>query len=128
MFCCVRAAKIHLQGQLVIDRDRPEPLALQIAGQLKQFIEDGHVPGGTRLPSTRLLAAELGVSRNTVLTAYEELAAHGCVQSRRGSGVYPVVPPILSGCDLTAVLREAQYPARALAIRDQNGNPLVICY
>ncbi len=124
----MRAAKIQLQGQLTILRDRPEPLSLQIASQLQEAIEEGRVAQGTRLPSTRRLAAELGVSRNTVLTAYEEPTARGFVRSRPGAGIYAVVPPILSGFDLRAVLREAQYPSRTLAIQDEDGNPVVISY
>ena len=52
-----------------------EPLSLQIVRQLQEAIETGSVAGGTQLPSTRLLARTLGVSRNTLLTAYDELAA-----------------------------------------------------
>ncbi|WP_029684521.1 PLP-dependent aminotransferase family protein [Tatumella saanichensis] len=53
---------------------------------LQQAIIDGVFPPETRLPSTRDLAKELGVSRNTVLNAYDSLLAEGYVTSRTGSG------------------------------------------
>lgn len=122
------AVKIQLKGQFAIDHDRAEPLSLQIVRQLQEAIEAGRVARGTRLPSTRSLARTLGVSRNTVLTAYEELAARGFVRSRRGAGVYVFVPATVSGFDLRSVMRDAQYPSRTLALRDADGNPLYISY
>ena len=119
-------AKIQLKGQFVIGRDRAEPLSLQIVRQLQDAIESGRVARGTQLPSTRLLARTLGVSRNTVLTAYDELAARGFVRSRRGAGMYVFVPPTVAGFDVRSVMRDAQYPSRTIALRDQDGNPLSI--
>ena len=121
-------AKIQLKGQFAIDRDRVEPLSLQIVRQLQEAIEAGRVARGTRLPSTRSLARTLGVSRNTVLTAYEELAARGFVRSRRGAGIYVFAPATVLGFDLRSVMRDAQYPSRTIALRDEDGNPLYICY
>jgi GntR family transcriptional regulator / MocR family aminotransferase len=117
-----------LKGQFALDRYRAEPLSLQIVRQVQEAIEAGRVARGTRLPSTRLLARTLGVSRNTVLTAYEELAARGFVRGRRGSGVYVFVPTAVSGFSLRSVMRDAQYPSRTTAFRDQDGNPIYISY
>jgi DNA-binding transcriptional regulator YhcF (GntR family) len=124
----MRAAKIQLTGQFAIDRDRGEPLSLQIVRQLQEAIEAGRVGRGTQLPSTRSLARMLGVSRNTVLTAYEELAARGFVRSRPGAAMYASVPAGIQGFDLRRVMRDAQYPSRTLALQDQDGNPLYIGY
>ena len=124
----MRPAKIQLKGQLAIDRDRDEPLWLQIVGQLQEAIEAGRVPRGTRLPSTRSLARTLGVSRNTVLIAYEEMAVRGCVSSRQGAGVYAVVPASIIDLDLRAIMRDAHYPSRTMTFHDQDGNPLYISY
>lgn len=66
------SAKIQLKRQFVIDRSGIEPLSIQIVRQLQEAIEAGRVAQGTRLPSTRSLAHTLGVSRNTVLTAYDD--------------------------------------------------------
>jgi GntR family transcriptional regulator/MocR family aminotransferase len=78
----VPLAKIQLKGQFAIKRDRAQPLSVQIVHQLQEAIESGRVTDGTQLPSTRSLARTLGVSRNTVLTAYDELAARGFIRSR----------------------------------------------
>lgn len=48
----------------------------------------GSLPAGARLPPTRALAGELGVARQTVVLAYERLAAEGYVRARTGSGTY----------------------------------------
>jgi len=63
-------------------------LQAQIAGQLRAAIEEGRLPPGAKLPSTRAAAREFGVSRNVVLAAYEELFAEGYVEGVHGSGTY----------------------------------------
>jgi GntR family transcriptional regulator/MocR family aminotransferase len=75
-------------------------LQAQIREMLVTAILDGHLPGGTALPSTRTLAAELGVARNTVALAYELLVNEGylCTRSRSGHFVNPEMaaqhPPV----------------------------------
>jgi DNA-binding transcriptional regulator YhcF (GntR family) len=101
----VARAKIQLKGQFVISRDRSRPLSLQIVGQLQEAIETDRLVRGTGLPSTGSLARTLGVSRNTVLTAYEELVSRGLLRSRRGAGMYVSVPVGLSGFNLKAIVR-----------------------
>lgn len=55
---------------------------------LRTAIRDGTLGGGARLPATRTLAQELGVSRNTVLYAYDQLATEGlCCPAARGTVV-----------------------------------------
>ncbi len=56
--------------------------------RIRNAIIGGAMPAGYRLPSTRVLSAQLGVARNTVLVAYEQLHSEGYVESRRGSGHY----------------------------------------
>jgi GntR family transcriptional regulator / MocR family aminotransferase len=68
------------------------PLHAQLTRALKAMVASGVVSHGTRLPPTRLLARELGLSRNTVLAAYEQLRAEGFVDGRIGSGSYVSVP------------------------------------
>jgi GntR family transcriptional regulator/MocR family aminotransferase len=63
--------------------------------QVQEAILSGALAPGTRLPSTRALAAELGVARATAVTAYEQLLAEGYLAARRGSGTF--VAPDLSG-------------------------------
>jgi GntR family transcriptional regulator/MocR family aminotransferase len=56
--------------------------------RLRHGILAGSLPAGSRLPPTRALAGELGVARQTVVLAYERLAAEGYVRARTGSGTY----------------------------------------
>lgn len=58
------------------------PLYRRIYLALKTSIRDGRLNSGSRLPSTRALASDLGVSRNSVMLAYEQLAAEGYVVNR----------------------------------------------
>lgn len=60
----------------------------QIVEQVAARIRDGVYPSGFRLPTTRELARELGVHRNTVVRAFEELAQAGLVNTMVGSGTY----------------------------------------
>ncbi|MGF1887509.1 PLP-dependent aminotransferase family protein [Photobacterium profundum] len=58
---------------------------------IQEKIIEGLWPKGGKLPSTRKLAVELHVSRNTVIFAYEQLAAEGYINSKKGSGFYVAV-------------------------------------
>ena len=69
-----------------LDAAAPEPLYRQIYRALREHILSGRLTTGVRLPSTRTLARELGVSRNTVLAAYDQLLAEGYLAGRVGSG------------------------------------------
>src|SRR5262250_1248354 len=73
---------------LVADRADPGPLTSQLAGQLRDAMADGRLATGERLPSTRMLADLLGVSRTVVTGAYAQLFAEGWVEGRHGSGTY----------------------------------------
>jgi GntR family transcriptional regulator/MocR family aminotransferase len=57
-----------------------------LEGALREAIADGRLPAGTSLPSSRSLAIDLGMARNTVVDAYEQLTAEGWLEARRGSG------------------------------------------
>jgi GntR family transcriptional regulator/MocR family aminotransferase len=61
-------------------------LAGQLADGLRDAVRDGRLTSGARLPPTRVLAADLGVSRGVVVTAYEQLVAEGFIVSRQGDG------------------------------------------
>lgn len=69
-------------------------LHAQLTRALKEALVAGRLAQGSRLPATRTLARELGISRNTVLTAYEQLHAEGYLHGRVGSGSYvtPALP------------------------------------
>src|SRR3954466_4801694 len=74
---------------LALARDGSVPLRAQLEGQLREAVGSGRLAGGVRLPSSRTLAAELGVSRGVVVEAYGQLVAEGYLAVRRGAG--PVV-------------------------------------
>lgn len=65
-----------------------EPLFRQIYREVRQTILNGALGAGERLPSTRDLAEQLGISRTVVVLAYEHLLAEGFIAGRGGSGTY----------------------------------------
>lgn len=73
---------------MFIELDGDGPAYQQLTRALKAAILNGSLSAGTRLPPTRSLAQELGMSRITVLSAYDQLRAEGYLQSRVGSGSY----------------------------------------
>ena len=80
-------SRIILPSLLVrIDSRAREGLQQQIYGSIRRAILDGVVGPGTRLPSSRALALDLGVSRTTTLLAIQQLQAEGYLAARRGSG------------------------------------------
>jgi GntR family transcriptional regulator/MocR family aminotransferase len=104
--------------------------------RLRQGILTGTLPSGARLPPTRALAGELGVARQTVVLAYERLAAEGYVRARTGSGTFvsrdlpdaaplPTAPPQTAANALSARgARLAAVPATATA-RDTGSGMLL---
>jgi GntR family transcriptional regulator/MocR family aminotransferase len=70
-----------------MDRGAELPLHEQIERTLRDAIRDGQLAAGATLPSSRGLAAELGVSRGVVTSAYDQLAAEGYLQTRQGAPV-----------------------------------------
>ena len=73
---------------LSLDRRAARPLQRQIYDELRTAVLAGRLSPGARLPSTRTLADDLGVSRNTVTGAFEQLLAEGYLEGRTGSGTY----------------------------------------
>ncbi|MFD3450202.1 PLP-dependent aminotransferase family protein [Microbacteriaceae bacterium 4G12] len=71
-----------------LDYDRKAPLYIQIYHHLKTEIQTGAIGAGTQLPSHRKLAEHLGVSRNTIETAYQQLMAEGYVESKPKKGLF----------------------------------------
>jgi GntR family transcriptional regulator/MocR family aminotransferase len=112
-----------------LDRHCGVSLHQQIYGFLRRAMRSGALPPNSLLPSTRALANRLGVSRNTVLTVYDELAADGLVTSRTGSGTRVLggaSHPTISLPDWQTVLRNSHYPAKVLPIQDPDGNSLYL--
>jgi GntR family transcriptional regulator/MocR family aminotransferase len=71
---------------LFISHESSTPLFRQLETQLREFIWQGVLKPGERLPSTRVLAKQLHVARNTVINTYEQLIAEGFLVTKKGDG------------------------------------------
>lgn len=123
---------------LVLGEPSNQPLTTRLYHALREWIQTGRLVCGQRLPSTRQLAQELGLGRNTLLAAFDQLLAEGFLVTRHGAGTFvadlpfqqasaadiatvqpslPDVPPLLSsrGTALLAFCHSWQerYPAFA---------------
>src|SRR5438045_7200856 len=72
--------------EIMLDHHVSVPLYRQLYERLRGSILSGQLEAGTRLPSTRVLASTLGVSRTTTALAYELLLLEGYIESRVGDG------------------------------------------
>jgi len=93
-----------------LEREGATPLYRQIHRHLRDAILSRALRPGARLPSTRALAARLGVARSCVIAAYDELLVEGCLAGRIGSGTYV-------SSDLPEPLEKARRAPRAAAAR-----------
>jgi len=86
----------------------------QLMRALKHSILLGRLPAGTQLPATRVLAADLGLSRNTVVTAYEMLCAEQLAVSKGGSGTFvaPGMNPPSAAPERIRLPPQTRYAAR----------------
>src|SRR5664280_2657984 len=98
------AATLPESGPRIVTSQRPEmgtsdgpELLIQLGGtrrralleqRLRELIRDGTLAASSRLPSSRALAGDLGVSRRLVVDAYAQLLAEGYLVARRGAGTY----------------------------------------
>ena len=100
-------------------------LQRQVYDFLRRAIVNRDLPPGSNLPSTRWLARQWGVSRNTLVMAYEELALEGLVFAQVGSGTRVRGRARVPGLpDPRVILRESHYPVKAVPLCDPDGNPL----
>jgi GntR family transcriptional regulator/MocR family aminotransferase len=81
----VKWAGLSPELLLALDRTRPEPLRVQLEGALRDAIRSGRLQHGERLPSSREMARELGVSRGLVQDCYVQLQAEGYLSTQVGS-------------------------------------------
>src|SRR5215207_1402976 len=79
---------------LQINQKSRVPVHVQLEEQIKHLILTGRFEVGSRLPSIRALAGFLRINRNTVARVISDLEREGYVESRRGSGVYVIEPPM----------------------------------
>lgn len=107
---------------MFLELDGKGPNYAQLIRAIKAAILGGRMVSGARLPSTRALARELGLSRITVLAAYEQLRAEGYIQSQVGSGSYvnslqtePVLHPPVD----ESIAPPSRYAERARAVQNR---------
>jgi GntR family transcriptional regulator/MocR family aminotransferase len=91
---------------IALDRRRSRALHRQVYDGYRAAIVEGRLRPGQRLPSTRSLAQELGISRMPVVIAFEQLVAEGYLRSQVGAGTF--VSPALSGG--AAAVRRSRAP------------------
>ncbi|MGH8856076.1 MAG: PLP-dependent aminotransferase family protein, partial [Telluria sp.] len=107
----------HLGAAAPLDRAAAAPLFRQLYGRLKDAILHGRLAPGARLPATRELARQLKVSRQTVLAAYEQLAAEGYLRGGVGQGTFvdAALPVARQGQPLEGLLRPLPERGAAMA-------------
>ncbi len=115
--------------RIMLDRSSPEPLHRQLSRQIAEAIRSGEIDVDARLPSTRVIAKLLSVSRNTALLAYDDLVAQDLIRGERGSGMRingSGRPTGIRAVSLRGIIRRAGYPARTVPFTDPDGNPLYL--
>jgi GntR family transcriptional regulator/MocR family aminotransferase len=105
-----RFSSALIPSVIQLDRSSRTPLQRQLSRALRDAIVEGRLKPGTRLPSTRELASELGVSRNCVVNAFHYLTAQGLLEGRSGAGTR-VSPTIRLGSRIPPSTRTR--PARS---------------
>jgi GntR family transcriptional regulator / MocR family aminotransferase len=107
-----------MQLLILLDDTRRETLTEQLVEQIREAIRKGRIARGARLPSSRNLADQLGISRNTVVRAYENLILECYVEARPASGVFVAAEPLPPAAAASAAsitpsrLSTAQPPAQ----------------
>jgi len=73
---------------MVVTLSGSGPLYQQVYRAIREGVLSGRLRAGDRLPVTRMLARDLGISRNVVLISYEQLIAEGYAEARVGAGTF----------------------------------------
>src|SRR3954469_12701527 len=93
-FAVTRVDQFAPELLVSVERGANGSLRAQIEHELRHAVRSGRLHAGTTLPSTRVLARQLGVARGVVVEAYAQLAAEGYLKTRQGAAtrVAPVAP------------------------------------
>jgi GntR family transcriptional regulator/MocR family aminotransferase len=94
-------------------------LGRSLEDALRTAARDGRLPPGTRLPSSRALAADLGIARNTVADAYGQLAAEGWLTARAGAGTWVTGSRGATGAPEPAGTAEAPSGVTGMRVTDR---------
>jgi GntR family transcriptional regulator/MocR family aminotransferase len=117
----VSSSVVTAQNHMQLSLDKKGTLYDQIARAIRLALLEGGIVAGDRLPSTRTLATALGVSRKSVLQAYEQLCAEGLAIARGASGTR-VVKVVDSAAKITTEIDEV--PASCYAVRLRSLPPI----
>jgi GntR family transcriptional regulator len=114
---------------ITLDRDSPLPVSEQLVEQLRYQLAAGRYRPGERLPSTRVLADQLGLSFHTTRKAYQRLAEEGLLDARRGGGFHVRERPVLSRAERmergAAVVQEVLQKLLALGLSEEETDYLL---
>ena len=100
-----------------LDREATKPLFQQLYEAIAQAVRAGRIDAGEQLPASRMFAREIGVSRATVLAAYDQLVAEGYAEARQGAGLFAT--------DISSQAREwLQSPRLKQSTPDQRPKPV----
>jgi DNA-binding transcriptional regulator YhcF (GntR family) len=104
---------------ITVDPNAPEPPYEQVREQVRAQVETGALAPGTKLPTVRALAADLGLAANTVARAYRELESLGVIETRGRAG------SVVTGGGVDRAAREAAHAyaeqLRALGLDEADG-------
>lgn len=78
----------ELASNFTLDRESEEPIYRQLIRQIRTHIDSGLLPAGARLPASRDLARQLGISRISVVNAYADLRGSGLLSAHAGRGTF----------------------------------------
>jgi DNA-binding transcriptional regulator YhcF (GntR family) len=99
-----------------LDPGAATPPYEQLRSQLASRAASGHLPAGTRLPTVRALAAELGVAAGTVARAYRELEADGVVVTEGRRGTFVADTPAAGSADARSAAQAYAAAVRPLGL------------
>lgn len=111
----------HPTPFIFVDAAQDEPLHRQLYDAIRAAIVSGKLPAGARLPSSRTLASETGVSRVTVGVAFDQLRAEGYVEARTGSGTF-----VREGLPDDALLARRRTPAAKPRTKSSSLTPVSV--
>lgn len=106
---------------VALDRSAPGALGVQLSARIRELVVAGTLARGDRLPSSRALAADLGVSRSVTEQAYEQLLAEGWLEARRGAGTFVAA----TGASPAALPRRRTPPPEHALVRLDAGTPWI---
>ena len=107
-----------MTASITVDVTSGVPPYEQIRGQVASLIAAGALPAGTRLPTIRDLAADLGIAVGTAVRAYRELESAGLVVSRRRTGTVVAPGQLLGTTTLQAAVADLVAAARRNGVPD----------